>query len=335
MKILGIESSCDETAVSVVEDGRKILSNTILSQIDIHQLYGGVVPEIAARAHCEAISGLAKKAIREAGGLETIEAIAVTNAPGLIGALLVGMNFAKSLAFSAGKPLVPVHHLKGHVAANYITHPDLTPPFTALIASGGHSHIVEVLDYTTYKIIGHTRDDAAGEAFDKAARVLGLGYPGGAKMEELAKTGDPTAISFPKVHFPDSPYDFSFSGVKTAVINYIHTKKQTQTAYSAPNVAAAFTEAVCGVLTEKAVLAAEMTGCGKLVLAGGVGANSFLREGLENACRQKGIRLYLPQKALCGDNGAMIASQGYYEYLAGKTAGYDLNAYATMSIENA
>lgn len=335
MLILGIESSCDETAVSVVENGRKIISDTVLSQIDVHQLYGGVVPEIAARAHCEAISGLTKKALSAVGGIENIEAIAVTFAPGLIGALLVGMNFAKSLAYACKKPLVPVHHLKGHVAANFITHQDLTPPFTALIASGGHSHIVQVSDYTTYKIIGQTRDDAAGEAFDKAARVLGLGYPGGPKMEAAAKTGNPTAIRFPQVRFADSPYDFSFSGVKTAVINYVHTKTQAGQPYSAPDVAASFTEAVCNVLTEKAVLAAENTGIGKLVLAGGVGANSFLREHLQKACQEKNISLYLPEKPLCGDNGAMIAAQGYYEYLAGKRADLDLNAYATLSIEEA
>lgn len=331
MNILGIESSCDETAVSVVRDGREILTNTVASQIDIHALYGGVVPEIAARAHTEAISGLCEEALKGIG-LENIDAIAVTYAPGLIGALLVGVSFAKGLAFSSGKPLVPVHHLRGHVAAGYLSNPMLKPPFTALIASGGHSHIVYVKDYTDYEILGTTHDDAAGEAFDKAARVLGLPYPGGALMEKLAKDGDPHAIAFPKVTFADDPFSFSFSGIKTAVINYVHNKEQTGETFSPNDLAASFTEAVTGVLAEKAIAAAVTHTPKKLAIAGGVSANAFLRDKLSVLCQKNNIELFLPEKKLCGDNAAMIASQGYYEYLAGVRAGTDLNAMPTASI---
>ncbi len=334
MNILGIESSCDETAAAVVRDGREVLSNRVLSQIDIHTLYGGVVPEIAARAHCEAISPLVKKAISDVGGLESIDAIAVTYAPGLIGALLVGVNFAKSLSAATGKPLVPVHHIRGHVAANYITHPDLKPPFTALIVSGGHSHIVHVADECSYKILGRTRDDAAGEAFDKTARILGLGYPGGVKVEKLAKNGDKNAIHFPRVSFENSPFDFSFSGIKTSVINYVHQKEQKNEPYSREDIATSFTEAICDVLSSKATDASCLFGEKKLVVAGGVSANSFLRERLEKDCEKRGIALYLPELRYCGDNAAMIAAQGYFEYNAGKIAGPDLNAYANMSIED-
>lgn len=331
MIILGIESSCDETAVAVVENGRNVLSSYVASQIDIHKLYGGVVPEIAARAHCEAISGLTKQALNDIGD-KKIDGIAVTYAPGLIGALLVGVSFAKSLALAMNKPLIPVHHLRGHVAADYITHPDLEPPFTALIASGGHSHIVYVKDYTDYQILGTTHDDAAGESFDKAARVIGLPYPGGALMEELAKKGNPKAIPFPKVSFKDDPFSFSFSGVKTAVINYVHNKEQTGEAYSKEDIAASFTEAVTGVLAEKAVAAAETHHPKKLAVAGGVSANGILRQKLTDACEKKDIALYLPDKKLCGDNAAMIAAQGYFEFTAGHTAGINLNAYPTMNI---
>ena len=334
MRILGIESSCDETAVAVVEDGRHVISNRVLSQIDIHTLYGGVVPEIAARAHCEAISRLTKQALDEAGGIETIDAVAVTYAPGLIGALLVGVNFAKSLSFSANLPLIPVHHIRGHVAANYITHKTLEPPFTSLIVSGGHSHIVHLSDWCNYKIIGRTRDDAAGEAFDKTARILGLGYPGGVKVEALAKNGDKNAIHFPRVNFENSPFDFSFSGIKTAVINYVHSKDQKGEEYSKEDVAASFTEAVCDVLSSKAVKAAVLNGSKKLVVAGGVSANSFLRDRLKADCEKEQIDLFLPELKYCGDNAAMIAAQGYFEFKAGKSAGTSLNAYANMDIEN-
>lgn len=334
MKILGIESSCDETAVAVVENGRKVLSNHVLSQIDTHALYGGVVPEIAARAHCEAISLLTRKAVSDIGSLDEIDAIAVTYAPGLIGALLVGVNFAKSLAFSANKPLIPVHHIRGHVAANYITYKDLTPPFTSLIVSGGHSHIVNVSNYCEYKILGRTRDDAAGEAFDKTARILGLGYPGGVKVEALAKNGNKNAIHFPRVNFTDAPFDFSFSGIKTSVINYVHSKEQKKEAYSKEDIAASFTEAVCDVLSSKAIKAAVEYKTKKLVVAGGVSANCFLRERLKKDCKDKNTELYLPELKYCGDNAAMIAAQGYFEYLKGNTAGTELNAYANMSIEN-
>ena len=328
MKILAIESSCDETAVALVEDGRILLKNEVISQIPVHERYGGVVPEIASRCHIEAIEPLVERT------LEGIipDAIAVTYAPGLIGALLVGVNYAKSLAFTYNLPLIPVHHLRGHVASNYLTHPDLKPPFTALIASGGHSHIVHVKSYTEYEILGKTRDDAAGEAFDKTARILGLGYPGGPKIQKAAETGNPDAIVFPKVHFKDAPYDFSFSGVKTAVVNFAHTAKQRGEEINAPDLAASFTKAVCGVLTEKSVLAAKNT-TGKLVLAGGVSANGDLRRMMEESCKKEGIELYLPRPDLCGDNGAMIASQAYYEFQAGNVAKSDLNAYATMPVD--
>lgn len=328
MKILAIESSCDETAVALVEDGRKILRNEVISQIPIHERYGGVVPEIASRCHIEAIEPLVQRALQG----EKPDAVAVTYAPGLIGALLVGVNYAKSLAYTMNLPLIPVHHLRGHVASNYLTYPDLKPPFTALIASGGHSHIVHVKSYTKYEILGKTRDDAAGEAFDKSARILGLGYPGGPKIQKAAETGNPNAIVFPKVNFKDAPYDFSFSGVKTAVVNYDHTAKQRGEEISAPDFAASFTKAVCDVLTEKSVLAAKNT-TGRLVLAGGVSANRDLRRTMEEACKKEGIELFLPRADLCGDNAAMIGAQAYYEYLEDNVASIDLNAYATMPVD--
>ncbi|MBQ1216516.1 MAG: tRNA (adenosine(37)-N6)-threonylcarbamoyltransferase complex transferase subunit TsaD [Clostridia bacterium] len=328
MKLLAIESSCDETAAALVEDGRIILRNEVVSQIPVHERYGGVVPEIASRCHIEAIEPLVERAL---GGIVP-DAIAVTYAPGLIGALLVGVNYAKALAFALDRPLIPVHHLRGHVASNYLCHPDLKPPFTALIASGGHSHIVRVNSYTDYEILGKTRDDAAGEAFDKSARILGLGYPGGPKIQKAAEGGNPNAIVFPQVHFKDAPYDFSFSGVKTAVVNYAHTAKQRGEEINAPDLAASFTKAVCEVLTEKSVLAAKNT-TGRLVLAGGVSANRDLRALMESECKREGIELYLPRPDLCGDNAAMIGAQGYYEYLAGNVAKSDLNAYATMPVD--
>jgi len=328
MKILAFESSCDETAVALVEDGRKILSNEVVSQIPVHERYGGVVPEIASRCHIEAIEAMTDRAL----GGERPDAIAVTYAPGLIGALLVGVNYAKSLAYTMNLPLIPVHHLRGHVASNYLTFPNLEPPFTALIASGGHSHIVHVKSYTDYEIMGKTRDDAAGEAFDKSARILGLGYPGGPKIQKAAETGNPNAIQFPRVHFKDAPYDFSFSGVKTAVVNYAHTARQRGETIHAPDLAASFTKAVCDVLTEKSVLAAKNT-TGRLVLAGGVSANRDLRRAMEEACRKENVSLYLPRPDLCGDNAAMIGAQAYYEYLEGQVASIDLNAYATMPVD--
>ncbi len=334
MNILGIESSCDETAAAVVKDGREVISSYVLSQIDTHALYGGVVPEIAARAHCEAIFQLTQKAVGDAGGLDNIDAVAVTYAPGLIGALLVGVNFAKSLAFAADKPLIPVHHIRGHVAANYITHIKLTPPFVSLIVSGGHSHIVKVSDWCEYKILGRTRDDAAGEAFDKTARILGLGYPGGAKVEAMAKNGNKEALRFPRVNFEDNPFDFSFSGVKTSVINYIHSKEQKQEKYSKEDVAASFTEAVCEVLSTKAAEATLKNNADTLVVAGGVAANSFLRDKLKKDCEKRKLSLFLPELKYCGDNAAMIAAQGFFEYKKGNVAKTDLNAYANMSIEN-
>lgn len=334
MLILGIESSCDETAIAVVENGRKIISNCVLSQIDIHERFGGVVPEIAARAHCEAISSLAKKALADVD-IDDIDGIAVTYAPGLIGALLVGVSFAKGLAFSLNKPLIPVHHLRGHVAADYITHPQLEPPFTALIASGGHSHIVYVRDYTDYEIMGTTKDDAAGECYDKVARILGLSYPGGSKIEQLGKTGNPNSISFPKVNFKNDPFSFSFSGIKTAVINYVHTKEQKNEPYSKEDVAASFNEAVTSVLAEKAIKASVLHTPKKLVAAGGVSANASLREKLTVMAKKNNVELFLPDRSLCGDNGAMIASQGYYELLKGNIADYgELNAFPTVSIDS-
>ncbi len=332
MLVLGIESSCDETAAAVVEDGTKVISNEVVSQIDIHTLYGGVVPEIASRCHVEAVSSLVRKALEPVGGIKNIDAIAVTYAPGLIGALLVGVNFGKSLAFASGKPLVPVHHLRGHIAANYLTDPTLTPPFTALVVSGGHSHIVNVGDRTTFSVVGKTRDDAAGESFDKVARVIGLGYPGGPKIEKAAAGGDPNAIRFPRTHFSDNEFDFSFSGIKTAVINYVHNAEQTGKEINVPDIAASFSAAVTEVLSENAVKAAERFN-GKLVLAGGVAANGTLRKRLTKDCADKGIALYMPELRYCGDNAAMIAAQGYFEFLAGHTADETLNAYANMPID--
>jgi len=331
MKILGIETSCDETSVSVVENGRKILSNIIHSQIDIHTLYGGVVPEIASRSHVERISELVSEAFEKAElSIGDIDAIAVTNAPGLIGALLVGLNFAKSLAFSLNKPLIPVHHIRGHIAGLYLSYPELKPPFSVLVVSGGHTMIAHVEDYTRYEILGSSKDDAAGECFDKVARVLDLGYPGGPKIEKMAENGNPDAIKFPMVNFEQNPYDFSFSGVKTAVINYVHNIKQAEAALNKADIAASFTKAVCTVLVKKSVMAAKKYN--KLVIAGGVAANNNLREDLKKACSEQNIELFLPEKHLCTDNGAMIAAQGYYEYLNGNISGNDLNAFPTQNL---
>ncbi len=334
MNILAIESSCDETAAAVVKRGREVLSNEVYSQIDTHKIYGGVVPEIASRCHIEKISVIVQEAIKNSTlTVDDIDAVAVTSAPGLIGALLVGVNFAKSFAYANKKPLVPVHHIRSHVAANYITSPDLKPPFLALIVSGGHSHIVLVKDYTDYKIIGRTRDDAAGEAFDKAARVMGLGYPGGVYMDKLAKEGNPDAIKFPRVSFDDNPYDFSFSGVKTAIINFLHNAEQKGENLNLADVAASYSSAITDVLCDKFLSAAKEYNVNTLAIAGGVSANSMLRKKLVERIKPN-QKLYMPDLNLCGDNAAMVGAQGFYEYLSNNVAGCDLNARATASIED-
>ena len=334
MLILGIESSCDETAASVSRDGREILSNVVLSQVDMHAIYGGVVPEIASRRHVEGIHGVVRQALSDAGvTVAALDAIAVTYAPGLIGALLVGVNFAKGLAFAAGKPLVPVHHIRGHISANYIAFPELRPPFTCLVVSGGHSLIANVRDYTKMDILGSTRDDAAGEAFDKAARVLGLTYPGGVQIDRLAAGGDPHAYPLPKARVEGAPWDFSFSGLKTAVLNTANRAKQRGETLDRAGLSASFCRAVAEELAPRAIDAALHCGHGILAAAGGVAANSFLRRALEEGCRRNHLKLYVPPVSLCGDNGAMIACQGYYEYMAGVRGGSELNAYPTMGID--
>ena len=334
MKILAIESSCDETAAAVVEDGRKVLSSVVASQVEEHKLYGGVVPEIASRRHAEAIVPVVRQSLEEADViLENIDAIAVTYAPGLIGALLVGVNFAKGLSLSTGIPLVPTHHLRSHIASNYISNQELKPPFLCLVVSGGHSHIVMVEDYTKMKIIGKTRDDAAGEAFDKAARTMGMSYPGGIELDKVAENGNPLAFKLPRPVVHDAPYDFSFSGLKTAVINLIHNSAQKSVKISKPDVCASFRYAVVDCLTTNFLKAAEDYNVNKLVIAGGVSANSLLRKTLQDECAKRGYEFYMPDKSLCGDNAAMVGSQGYYEFLSGNVAGTDLNAFATMSIE--
>ncbi|WBY64159.1 MAG: tRNA N6-adenosine threonylcarbamoyltransferase [Thermocaproicibacter melissae] len=334
MKILGIESSCDETAAAVVEDGRTVLSNAVASQVEEHRLYGGVVPEIASRRHCEAICGVVRAALEDAKtDLSEIDAIAVTAAPGLIGALLVGVNFAKGLALSSGKPLVPVHHLRSHIAANYITFPELEPPFLCLVVSGGHSHIVQVDDYTKLRVLGRTRDDAAGEAFDKAARAMGIPYPGGVEMDKIAEKGNDNAYRLPRPVVDGAPFDFSFSGLKTNVINLIHNAEQRGETIHVADLAASYRKAVVDCLTRSFLAAARATGAKKLAIAGGVSANSLLRRTLESECKRLGLAFYRPELRYCGDNGAMVASQGFYEYQAGNTAGPDLNARAEMPVE--
>ena len=333
MKILAIESSCDETAAAVVENGRNVISNIVASQVEEHKLYGGVVPEIASRRHAEAIVGVVDEAIKTANcTLDAIDAIAVTYAPGLIGALLVGVNFAKGLSLATGKPLIPVHHLRAHIASNYISHIELKPPFLCLVVSGGHSHIVEVKDYTEMKVIGRTRDDAAGEAFDKAARAMGIPYPGGVELDKFAEEGDSDAFPMPHPHVDGAPYDFSFSGLKTAVINLIHNRQQKGEVIPVADVCASYRKAVVGCLVENFLKAADDLGYTTLVTAGGVSANSLLRRELEERCNGK-YQLYMPEKYLCGDNGAMVGAQGYYEYLAGNVAQSDLNAVATLPID--
>jgi N6-L-threonylcarbamoyladenine synthase len=334
MKILGIESSCDETAAAVVEDGRTVLSNAVASQVEEHKLYGGVVPEIASRRHCEAICGVVRTALEDAKtNLSEIDAIAVTAAPGLIGALLVGVNFAKGLALSSGKPLVPVHHLRSHIAANYITFPALEPPFLCLVVSGGHSHIVQVEDYTKLRVLGRTRDDAAGEAFDKAARAMGIPYPGGVEMDKIAEKGNDNAYRLPRPVVDGAPFDFSFSGLKTNVINLIHNAEQRGETINVADLAASYRKAVVDCLTRSFLTAARATGAKKLAIAGGVSANSLLRRTLESECKRLGLAFYRPELRYCGDNGAMVASQGFYEYQAGNIAGPDLNARAEMPVE--
>ena len=333
MKILAIESSCDDTAAAVVEDGRHIISSVVASQIERHVLFGGVVPEIASRMHCESIAPTVSAALKQAEcTTDDIDAIAVTSAPGLIGSLLVGVSFAKGLSYSCGKPLIPVHHLRGHIAANYLAHPELEPPFLCLVVSGGHSHIVEVLDYTKLNVVGRTRDDAAGEAFDKTARSLGLPYPGGVHLDKLAENGDPKAYSFPKPRVDGSPYDFSFSGLKTAVINTVHNMEQKGQDVPREDMAASVRKCVVDILTEKYMAAADALGYKKLAIAGGVSANSELRSRMQALCEKTGRELYIPPLNLCGDNAAMIGSQGYYEYAVGNIADLRLNARATMEI---
>ncbi len=334
MKILGIESSCDETAASVVEDGRVVLSNVIASQVEEHKIYGGVVPEIASRRHTEAICGVVDKALEDANcKIEDIDAIAVTYAPGLIGALLVGVNYAKGLSLATDIPLVPVHHLRGHIAANYISNKEIKPPFLALVVSGGHSHIINVKSYTEFEVVGRTRDDAAGEAMDKAARTVGLPYPGGVNLDKISVNGDENKYKFPKPKVADSKYDFSFSGLKTFAVNLVHNASQKGETVSPEDLGASFIKAVTDLLCSHTMEAAKDIGAEKIVLAGGVSANSRLRRVMAEECEKRGISLYMPELKYCGDNASMIASQGYYEYLDGKTADMTLNAVASMPID--
>ena len=333
MKILAFESTCDETAVAIVEDGRRILTDQIFSQAQLHAVYGGVVPEIASRCHVESISILAQKAIEAAGiSRKEIDAVAVSYAPGLIGAVLVGVNFAKACALALNVPLIPVHHIRGHIAANYLTHPDLEPPFVCLCVSGGTTAIVDVRSYTEMEVLGSTRDDAAGECFDKVARVLGIGYPGGGPMDRLADGGDDAKYELPRAHVAGHELDMSFSGLKTASLNLIHNSQQKGEALDLPSFAASFGRAVSESLVPRAMAAARRLGYGKVAVAGGVAANRRIRADLQAACAASGDKLFLPELKYCGDNGAMIGCQAYYEYLAGHLAGYDLNAYATRDI---
>ena len=333
MNILAIESSCDETAAAVVRDGRTVLSNCIASQIEMHTIYGGVVPEIASRKHVEAVTGLAEQAVVQAGLTKVdLDAVAVTYAPGLIGAVLVGVNFAKGAAMALDLPLIPVHHVRGHIAANYITHPGLEPPFVCLCVSGGTTLIVDVKSYTDMEVLGGTRDDAAGECFDKVARVLGIGYPGGGPMDRLARGGDDGRYELPRAHVAGHDLDMSFSGLKTASLNLIHNAQQKGEELNLPDFAASFGRAVSESLVPRVMAAARMRGYGRVAVAGGVAANSRIRADLTAACQASGDRLFLPELKYCGDNAAMIGCQGYYEWKAGRTAGLDLNAYATRDI---
>ena len=333
MKILAFESTCDETAVALVEDGRRVLTDQISSQADLHAVYGGVVPEIASRCHVEVISILAQRAIEAAGiDKKEIDAVAVSYAPGLIGAVLVGVNFAKSAALSLGVPLIPVHHIRGHIAANYLAYPELEPPFLCLAISGGNTMIVDVRSYTDMRVIGATRDDAAGECFDKTARVLGLPYPGGKPLDDLSQGGDDMKYHFPVATVDESPYDMSFSGLKTAVVNLVHNAQQKGEELDRASLAASFTKTVSDSLVPRTMAAAREQGYKNIAIAGGVAANSRIRADFQAAAEREGCRLYIPPLRLCGDNGAMIGAQGYYEYLAGTRAGSDLNAYACMEM---
>ena len=331
--ILAIESSCDETAASVVKNGRCVLSNIIPSQIAIHTLYGGVVPEIASRKHIEKINQVVEAALKEADvTLDDIDAIGVTYGPGLVGALLVGVAEAKAIAYAKKKPLVGVHHIEGHVSANYIEHPDLEPPFLCEIISGGHTHLVIVKDYGSFEILGRTRDDAAGEAFDKVARAIGLGYPGGPKIDKLAKEGNPHAIDFPRAHMEDAPYDFSFSGVKSAVLNHLNKCRMTGEPIVEADIAASFQQAVVDVLVDNAIRAAKDYHMDRLAIAGGVASNGALRAAMEAACEKEGIRFYRPSPIFCTDNAAMIGVAAYYEYQKGTRHGWDLNAVPNLKL---
>lgn len=333
MNILAVESSCDETAVAIVRDGREVLCDCIASQVELHKIYGGVVPEIASRKHIEAIYGLADQALNQTGLTRSdIDAVAVTYAPGLIGAVLVGVNFAKGAALALNKPLIPVHHIRGHIAANYLAYPDLKPPFLCLVVSGGHTMIVDVQDYTKMEILGTTLDDAAGECFDKVGRVLGMPYPGGAALDKMAQNGDDKRYELPRSRPGANPYDMSFSGLKTAALNLIHHAQQVGEQLDVPSLCASFTAAVSDTLVPRVVRALEETGHRKIAAAGGVAANSRIRADLLAAAEKMGAEVYMPPLKLCGDNAAMIGAQGYYEYLAGNTAGMELNAYATKSI---
>jgi len=331
---MSVESTCDETAVALVRDGRELVTDQIFSQADLHAIYGGVVPEIASRGHVEVISQLADRALEVAGARKSdIDAVAVSYAPGLIGAVLVGVNFAKSAAAALGVPLIPVHHIRAHIAANYLAYPELEPPFVCMAVSGGNTLLVHVRTYTDMEIMGRTRDDAAGECFDKTARVLGLGYPGGAKVDALARDGDAARYALPVAELADRPYDMSFSGLKTAVINLVHNARQKGEELDVPSLCASFQQAVSRALVPRAVAAAAERGCDRLVVAGGVAANSRVRADFQAAARERGLTLFVPPLKLCGDNGAMVGAQGYYEYMAGHTAGSGLNAYASMDIE--
>ena len=333
IKILAIESSCDETAAAVVKNGREVLSNVINTQIAIHTEYGGVVPEIASRKHIENINPVIRKALEDAGvTLDDIDAIGVTYGPGLVGALLVGVAEAKAIAFAKNKPLVGVHHIEGHISANYVENKELEPPFVALVVSGGHTHLVKVNDYGEYEIVGRTRDDAAGEAFDKVARAIGLGYPGGPKIDKLAKEGNPDAIEFPRAHVDDAPYDFSFSGIKSAVLNYINSANMQGKEINRADVAASFQKAVVDALVSRAVRLAKECGMDKLAIAGGVASNSALRVAIQEECTKNNIRFYSPSPILCTDNAAMIGAAAYYEYIKGVRHGYDLNAIPNLKL---
>lgn len=333
INILAIESSCDETAAAVIRNGREVRSNIISSQIDLHKLYGGVVPEIASRKHIEKINQVVEEALREADtNLDELDAIGVTYGPGLVGALLVGVAEAKAIAYAKKLPLVGVHHIEGHISANYIEHPDLEPPFLCLVVSGGHTHLVCVKDYGKYEILGRTRDDAAGEAYDKVARAIGLGYPGGPKIDRIAKEGNPDAIKFPKAHMGDNPYDFSFSGLKSAVLNYINGCQMKGISFNPADVAASFQKAVVDVLVENSMQAIEEYGLYKFAIAGGVASNSALREAMKKACDERNIPFYYPSPIYCTDNAAMIGAAAYYEYLAGTRHGWDLNAVPNLRL---